>query len=212
MSSAEHSLPVVADDKPAHPRSKRDQIVRAAIKVFLENGFKATSMNRVAEEAGVIKATIYSHFKDKDQLFIAIIEELTLKKTGLNYDDLGPLIAMEPADFVEVVSDKFSALLNDPEYHRLFRVMVGESERFPELANIYVKTVISKGMDLTIKYFDAHPELNIEDSAAMAHICAGSFVSLMAWQKVLGGEKIMPLEFSRVKKMLKTLICDRIQK
>jgi AcrR family transcriptional regulator len=200
----------IVEEKP-HPRSKRDQIVRAAIKVFLENGFKATSMNRVAEEAGVIKATIYSHFKDKEQLFIAIVEELTLKKVDLNYEDLTPVLALTPDQFVDMVSDKFAALLNDPEYHRLFRVMVGESERFPELATIYVKTVISKGMDLAIKYFDAHPELNIEDSAAMAHICAGSYVSLMAWQKVLGGEKVMPLEFSRVKRMLKVLICERIK-
>jgi hypothetical protein len=63
-----------------NPRSKREQIVRAALKVFLEKGYAATSMNRVADEADVIKATIYSHFKDKEQLFVAIIEEATIAK------------------------------------------------------------------------------------------------------------------------------------
>ena len=200
-----------AEDKRAHPRSKRDQIVAAAIKVFLENGYKATSMNRVADQAGVIKATIYSHFKDKEQLFIAIIEELTIKKIDLNYEDLEPLMVLSPEMFIEQVSNKFSVLMEDPEYLRLFRLMVGESERFPELASIYVKTVILRGMDLATTYFDRHPELNIADSAAMAHICAGSFVSLMTWQQILGGKKIRTLEVERVTKMLKTLICDGAQ-
>ncbi len=195
--------------KKVHSRSKRDQIVQAAIKVFLENGYKATSMNRVAQEAGVIKATIYSHFKDKEQLFIAIIEELTVKKIDLNYEDLDPIMALSPDQFIDLISSKFSVLMNDPQYHRLFRLMVGESERFPELATIYVKTVILRGMDLATQYFDHHPELRIEDSAAMAHICAGSFVSLMAWQQVLGGNKLRPLEASRVKNMLRALICER---
>jgi hypothetical protein len=89
--------------------------------------------------------------------------------------------------------------------------MVGESERFPELASIYVKTVILRGMDLATAYFDRHPELNIADSAATAHICAGSFVSLMTWQQVLGGKKIRTLEVERVTKMLKALICNGAQ-
>lgn len=199
------------EDKRAHPRSKRDQIVAAAIKVFLENGYKATSMNRVADQAGVIKATIYSHFKDKEQLFIAIIEELTIKKIDLNYEDLEPLMVLPPEMFIDQVSNKFSVLMDDPDYLRLFRVMVGESERFPELASIYVKTVILRGMDLATAYFDRHPELNIADSAATAHICAGSFVSLMTWQQVLGGKKIRTLEVERVTKMLKALICNGAQ-
>lgn len=61
-------------EKGGGRRSKRDQIVKAAVETFLENGYDGTSMNKVAEKAGVIKATIYSHFKDKEQLFTAIIE------------------------------------------------------------------------------------------------------------------------------------------
>ena len=66
--------------------SKRDVIIQAAVKTFLENGYAATSMNQVAEEAGVIKATIYSHFADKKQLFKAVIEEVVLKKAGADLE------------------------------------------------------------------------------------------------------------------------------
>lgn len=50
-------------------RKKRSQIVEAALETFLELGYEGASMNLVAERAGVIKQTIYSHFQDKQSLF-----------------------------------------------------------------------------------------------------------------------------------------------
>jgi TetR/AcrR family transcriptional regulator of autoinduction and epiphytic fitness len=193
-----------------HPRSKREQIVRAAVKIFLENGYKATSMNRVADEAGVIKATIYSHFKDKEQLFAAIIEELTIKKTRLRYTDES-ILECSPEQFIERMGNMFKILMDDPEYHALCRVMAGESGRFPELAELYVKTVIMPGMDMASAYFTHHPELKIADPQALAHICAGSFVSLIFWQNVLGGKKLRTLEFERVKNTLKQLVVGHLK-
>jgi AcrR family transcriptional regulator len=190
-------------------RGKREQIVKAALKVFLENGYAATSMNRVADEAGVIKATIYSHFKDKEQLFVAIIEEATIGKLAFNFNDTERIVALSPEEFMDELSNKFHTLEQDEEYHRFLRVVIGESERFPELAHMYVKTVIMRGMECASSYFRHHPELGLEDPQAAAHVIAGSFVSLVVWQKILGGASIMPLDVNRVKNMLKTLICDR---
>lgn len=187
-------------------RGKREQIVQAAVKTFLEHGYAGTSMNKVAEAAGVIKATIYSHFKDKQQLFIAIIEEMTIKKVAIDFTNPEPILSLEPDEFIDVLTGKFCVLMQDPEYHALFRVLVGESERFPELAEIYVRTVILRGMGLASKYFEVHKELNIEDPQAMAHICAGSFISLMVWQQVLGGKNLMTLEVGRVREALKALL------
>lgn len=187
-------------------RGKREQIVKAAVKIFLEKGFAATSMNAVAEEAGVIKATIYSHFKDKEQLFAAIIQEITLKKVPIDLANPEPMLALAPEEFIDLFTDKFCRLLKDPEYHALFRVLIGEAERFPQLANIYVRTVIMPSMGLVTKYYEMHKELEISDAQATAHICAGSFISLMLWQQILGGEKLLPIEASRVKETLKTMI------
>jgi len=200
-----------AEIAKAHPRSKREQIVRAALTVFLENGYASTSMNRVAEEAGVIKATIYSHFKDKEQLFVAIIEEATIGKLTFDMSDRDRIGALSPEEFMDELSDKFHTLELDDEYHRFLRVVIGESERFPELAHMYVRTVILRGIDCASRYFQHHPELGLEDPQAAAHIIAGSFVSLVVWQKILGGSGITPLPIARVKNMLKTLICDRIK-
>lgn len=52
--------------------------MQGAIQVFLKKGYAKTSMDRVSAAAGVSKQTIYSHFQDKEGLFKALIERLTL--------------------------------------------------------------------------------------------------------------------------------------
>ena len=54
--------------------AKREDIVVAATRLFMEKGYELTSMEAVAGEANVSKLTIYSHFADKNQLFRAIIQ------------------------------------------------------------------------------------------------------------------------------------------
>jgi len=189
--------------KRGRPQSKRDEIVRAAIRVFLENGYAATSMNRVADEAGVIKATIYSHFKDKEQLFTAIFEELVLKKVDLDIEKLEPVLLAMPFDqFIETFWTRFRILENDPEYPTLLRLLIGESGRFPELADVYTKLIVNKAIMMAKKYFDTHPEYGFEDTLAAAHCVCGVFISRFLWQRILGGEKAITLESERIKNVV----------
>ena len=59
------------------------EIQSAAKKVFFENGFKSTTMESIAREAGISKGTIYLYFKNKEELYIAlmmpVLEELGKK-------------------------------------------------------------------------------------------------------------------------------------
>lgn len=55
-------------------RVKRDQIIQAALLLFLEKGFERTSMEAIRQEAQVSKPTLYNHFEDKEKLFIGVIE------------------------------------------------------------------------------------------------------------------------------------------
>ena len=54
---------------------KRQQILAAAKCVFLKCGYHGSSMNQIAQEAGVTKLTIYNHFQDKANLFTCAIEK-----------------------------------------------------------------------------------------------------------------------------------------
>lgn len=203
MSEKTSSKAKTTPRRRGRPQSKRDDIVTAAVEVFLERGYADTSISEVAKAAGVIKATIYSHFKDKEQLFTAIIEEITIKKMQLDFDAMSSLLKdLTPRQFIEKMYKKFSLLEKDPQYLRLVRILIGESARFPELPELYLRVVLLKGMTLATKYFDLHPELKVKDSFAAGHIVGGSFWSLLVWQQILGGARIRPLDSKRVKNLL----------
>ncbi|MEX2531863.1 MAG: helix-turn-helix domain-containing protein [Gemmatimonadota bacterium] len=60
---------------PAHPPPTRDRIVKAALDLFAHHGFAATSVRRIAEEAGVSQGLLYNYFGGKEELLGAIFEE-----------------------------------------------------------------------------------------------------------------------------------------
>jgi AcrR family transcriptional regulator len=77
----------------------REQLLAAAGKLFERHGFAATSLEQVAEEAGVTKGAVYAHFSDKVDLFLSFVDEhsvvmspnLTTDGSATLEDDLGRL-------------------------------------------------------------------------------------------------------------------------
>ena len=54
---------------------RREQLLAVALDVFARQGFHETSMNEVAEAAGITKPVLYQHFDSKRELYLARIEE-----------------------------------------------------------------------------------------------------------------------------------------
>jgi TetR/AcrR family transcriptional repressor of mexJK operon len=69
---AEHASPRPAPGRPKD-LAKRAAILEAAKQMFARQGFEGASMDQIATLAGVSKLTIYSHFGDKDALFVAVV-------------------------------------------------------------------------------------------------------------------------------------------
>lgn len=59
------------EKKSGSPR--RDEIIKIATALFLDQGFSGTSMAQLADACGIQKASFYHHFKNKDELFIACV-------------------------------------------------------------------------------------------------------------------------------------------
>ena len=55
------------------PSSKREQLIRAALELFLKEGFHAVGVDAIAKRANVTKKTLYHHFKSKDELILAVL-------------------------------------------------------------------------------------------------------------------------------------------
>jgi len=74
------------DKKPRKKRdtsSKHTAILEGAIQVFIENGFESSSMDTIAEVAGVSKRTIYNHFSSKEILFQAILADFLKQREAI---------------------------------------------------------------------------------------------------------------------------------
>ena len=66
-------MPVKEKETPTKGETTRIAIEDAAIELFLEQGYHATSMRQIAEQAGLALGGIYNHFKSKDEIFEGII-------------------------------------------------------------------------------------------------------------------------------------------
>jgi AcrR family transcriptional regulator len=192
------------------PRSKRKQIVEAAIRVFLKHGYAATTLQKVAQEAHVIRATIYSHFTDKNALFKAIIEELTVNQLGVNFHER--IRTATPREFVYMMRDFVQARKQDRQYLALLRTVIGESDRFPELTRLYFQTVYFQGMKIGQSFFEQHPELGILDSQALISVVGGSMMAHLFQQELLRGKEIVPMDLNALADTLADLITRPPQK
>jgi AcrR family transcriptional regulator len=175
---------------------KREQILQGAMQVFLQRGYAGTSMDRVAAIANVSKQTIYSHFQDKEGLFTALIERVTIDRLQAEVG-IEPW-AGEPEPTLRRLAIAYLKKMGDEEYLALLRVVIGESVQFPELTQLYTRTVIQRGQGLICDYFKAHPELKLADPEATARICMGALVSFLVTQEILYGKEIMPFAQDRL--------------
>jgi AcrR family transcriptional regulator len=176
--------------------SKGEQILQGAMKVFLKQGYANTSMDRVAAEAGVSKQTIYSHFQDKEGLFIALIERVTIRRLQREFQS--ELFQGEPNTMLRRLAENFLEKTDDQEYIAVLRLVIAESARFPELAQLYTCTVIQRGYQTLSAYFKSHPELNFPDPEATARIFISSLSDFILSQEILQGKHTMPMEKERL--------------
>ena len=110
---------------------KRRAIQEAGTAVFLRRGYESASMDLIAAEANVSKQTIYNHFHSKDELFKAIITDMTAMLVV-------PLSMKEaakstPERLLRSFARDFLRLMLQPSSLALYRLIVAESARFPEL-------------------------------------------------------------------------------
>jgi AcrR family transcriptional regulator len=119
---------------PAEAARLSDRLRRAAVETFLEYGYDGTTMETVAQAAGITKSTLYSRYSDKRALFIAVSAwALTRLEPDARMAEPEPLPA-DLADALAVLARAILARSIDPDIVRLSRMAIAESARFPEFA------------------------------------------------------------------------------
>lgn len=136
---------------------KREQILDGAMRVFMRMGFDASSMNDITREAGVSKGTLYVYFKNKEDLFAAIIQ----RKKSLVYEKLKEIVdADKPiAETLFEFGVTFGVHLLSDDAIRGQRIVIGVLDRMPELAEGFFKFGPNTGPVLLANYLAQQVEL-----------------------------------------------------
>ncbi len=112
----------------------REQILEVATPLFLTEGYGATSIEAVAKRAGMSKRTLYSRFRDKPELFGAVVHRLVERLRPAN---ASPEQFFEGASIEAILQRLAQVILRaalSPAALALQRVILAEATRFPELA------------------------------------------------------------------------------
>jgi len=112
--------------------AKNEQIVKAATELFLAEGYRAISMDRLVETAGVSKRTLYAYYDSKEELFIAVVKA--------QLSELWPTFDQEEREensleeSLHEIAQQFSTLIMSDSSIALARAIIAETVHFPELA------------------------------------------------------------------------------
>lgn len=123
---------------------KRAQIRTAAKDLFLRSGFQGTSTDAIAAAASVSKETLYRYYARKEDLFMDVIRSLTTERLHLaqwTERTREPTSRQDLQMLLQAIARQVVEIMAQPEYQALFRLMLAESPRFPNLGPLFRQTV-----------------------------------------------------------------------
>jgi len=176
------------------------QLLDIAAEEFLENGFAAASLSRIARKSKASKTTFYSRFPHKEQLFLAVMERLmrsyTIEVESFLHSDL----ALEDS-LKKHARSLLKPILSDRQVS-LNRIAIMEGQRFPTFAKQFFELGPRRGQTLMADYFKkkiAAGELVDEDPWMMSeHYLSLLFGGPVRWSVLqLRSAELKPGELTK---------------
>jgi AcrR family transcriptional regulator len=139
----------------ARPETRRrrkaerpQEIIEAAFAEFSRNGYAVTTLDKIAERAGVTKGTIYVYFENKEHLFISMVREFTKAKIEM----MQGMLDNEQDSTADLLRAQFSYIyehiVDDKRRREVVRMLIAEAARFPHLADRYHEEILQPCLDM----------------------------------------------------------------
>jgi AcrR family transcriptional regulator len=158
-----------AEDRPR-------EICAAALEVFAERGFAAARLEEMARRAGVSKGTLYLYFKDKEDLFRAVVRDTVAP----NIDAVQQAVLASGLPFADVATRL--------PVGAVAKMVIGESRNFPELAKVWHDQVASRALTMLaglIEKAQAKGEVRAGDPRLHALTLMGPMLMGVRWRETL---------------------------
>lgn len=176
---------------PGQPKFKRrkaerpDEIVAAAMEVFVEKGFAAARLDDIAARAGVSKGAIYLYFATKDDIFRAVIAQGVAPNLGLIQGVVAAKADSLP-DMLRAFAEVISGVAASSPVGGIIKVVIGESRNFPELARAWYEQLITPALGAltaAIEAAQARGELRAGDARQYAVSLISPMLLAVIWRE-----------------------------
>jgi len=156
-------------------------------------------MDRIATAAGVSKPTLYTYFQHKEGLFVALIQHMMESNIQIisrlhDGSDLDTPPDRVLRQIATSMLDKFSG---NRSLLSLMRLLISESDRFPALAQTFIREIKQPLLEKLAGYLGSHPQLDLADPMVSARIFTGSLVHFLIEQEVMHGRDLLPMARDR---------------
>lgn len=166
--------------KDARPQ----ELLAAALDLFVERGYAATRLDDVAKRAGVSKGTLYLYFSNKEDLFKAVVREHLVpvlgetEQTVENYQG-------SAKDLLRELMMQWWRRVGDTQLSGIMKLMMAECGNFPEVAQFYHDEVIERGealVERTLEYGMKRGEFRQMDLRDAGQVVVAPVMMLMLWK------------------------------
>lgn len=157
---------------------KREAIMVATRRLFLDKGYSASSMDEVAELANVSKRTVYSHFGNKQNLFFAMIGEMCSNVIPRQLVEAGNNNGGDVEARLTEIGTAFLSNIYTPDQVRLMRQVMAEAASTPEMGRMMIEGPI-KASHGAIRDFLADMTRQGSLDIADADVAAAQFQGLL---------------------------------
>ena len=184
-------MATVSEELGPRARAKRDQILDGARRVFLRDGFAATSTDAIAEEAGVSKRTLYAYYPSKEDLFVDVLSKLTLENPQIraleSMEEMSPKNRKELRRDLLELAQKIATTMMQPDYLALLRTTIAETRRFPQLGELFRSNLPERALGGFAGFIERTRDGGIVRKDVDGETAARMFVGPLLTYAVLGG-------------------------
>jgi AcrR family transcriptional regulator len=142
-------------DKPTKPsttpkfrrraEARPDEVLDAALELFLERGFAASKVEDVARRAGVSKGLVYLYFPSKDALMEAIVHRAVAPIADVAIGEITQFRG-DPRVAISMVLRMLVGRLMEPKRFAIPQLILREAGQFPQIAAMYRREVLDKAI------------------------------------------------------------------
>ncbi len=178
--------------KDARPQ----ELLSAALDVFVERGYAAARLEDVASRAGVSKGTLYLYFANKEELFKAVIRENLTPVL----DEAQELIDNYPGQSAELFREfilGWWARIGDTKLSGITKLMMAEAGNFPEVAGFYHEEIISRSNSMVVRILERGVERGEFRPLDLKHanmVIVSPMLTLMLWKHSFGLCHVAPID------------------